>query len=251
MKTNQYTPVASFLLAFCACLVATAACIVPDWFEYTAEWNPPKVGGGRPYFSHNAKELLPLFGIGPETFSRRLEDSDTTGCYVIAWCSPTVRPHRLYTASFSAGQRHTILAMRFVGVLGVITNLITMVFVVSRHRTCFRQLRNHRPIGFTFGCVGLALVGVLALLACGLEYTGPYVGAIFGSEYPSNCVVSSPPDVECLGYHGAPLYALQSGTSEWEFKRVLLKGPAWTLFSLVPVPVAWLVNKWRFVKGEG
>jgi hypothetical protein len=258
MKTNQHTAVFFFISAFFACLIATAACIVPKWFEYSAKWNPPKVGE-TPYLS-NAQELLPLFGIGPATFSQHLEDSNTTGCYVVGMCSPNEVPHRLYTATFSDAQKRKVLSMRFIGILGIATNLIVLIFVGVKHRAYFRLLGSRKPTRLVIGCISLVLVGVIALSLAGLRYSAPYIGAIFGSsEYPANCVTSSPPDVECLGHPGTPPggqggtppYTLQSGTSKWEFDRVLLQGPAWTIFSLMPVPAVWLISKLWVVKDAG
>jgi hypothetical protein len=258
MKTNQHIPVFFFIAAFFACLIATTACIVPKWFEYAAEWNPPKVEE-TPYLS-NTQELLPLFGIGPETFSQHLEDSDTTGCYVVGMCSPNEVPHRLYSATFSDAQKRKVSSMRFIGILGIVTNLIVLIFIAVKYRVYFRLLGSHRPTRLALGCISLVLVGVIALSLAGLRYSAPYIGAVFGSsEYPANCVTSSPPDVECLGHLGTPPdgkdwtspYTLQSGTSKWKFDRILFQGPAWTLFSLMPVPAVWLTSKLWVVKAAG
>lgn len=250
MKT-EYKPVLLLVLAFSACLLAIASCfLVTKWFEYGVTWDPPK-RMLREY--KRTQEQLPLFGVGPETFSQKLERVDGTGCYVVGMCSPSEIPHRLYLADFTREQRGWIYLMRLIGALGIVMGLISLLLTGLRFRTQFRYLFTQKPARFVVGCLALLLFGILLLLLFGLAYIGPIVSAVAGgNEYPINCHASPPPAIEC-SYLASPYsdperveYELEMGTSSWEFERVLFQGPTWTTFSFVLVAIVWLSGKlWR------
>lgn len=250
----EYKPVLLLVLAFSACLFAIVSCFLTKWFEYDVAWNPPKRTLAQfDHLPHYTQEQLPLFGVGPETFSQKLEGVDDTGCYVVGMCNPNEVPHRLYQADFTAEQKGWIYSLRVIGALVFAIGFISLILMGLKHRTQIQLLFAKRPAKFILSCVALLLAGVLVLLLFGLTHMMPLVSAIFGgNEYPRNCHTSLPPVVECSYYASLPpnaeivKYELETGTSNWEFKRVLFPGPAWIAFSFVLVVIVWLRGSlWR------
>jgi hypothetical protein len=235
------TPSLLLILGFFACLLAIAGCFLTAWFEYDATWDPPKLThtplDRRP--SHT-QERLPLFGVGPETFSQPLEGTNEMGCYVVGMCHPAAVPHRLYQADVTVTQKGAIHALRGVGALGLALSFASSMGAGIKYRAHLRSSASRGPAQFTLNCTAILLVGVLILLLFGLIRMKPLIGTVFGGdEYPSPCHPSSPPVVECSYFTSLPpdpeiaTYELKTGRSTWEFKRVVLTGPAWTTASLL------------------
>lgn len=140
-----------------------------------------------------------------------------------------------------------------IGALGLAIGFISLILTGLKYRAQLRFLFAKRPARFISGCIALLLAGVLVLLLFGLAHMMPLISAVFGgNEYPTNCHTSLPPVVECSYYVSLPPnteiveYELETGTSNWEFKRVLFPGPAWTAFSFVLVAIVWLRGSlWR------
>jgi hypothetical protein len=244
----EYEPVVLPVLATSACLFAIAGCFLTKWFEYDVVWDPPKKALAQSdHLPHYTQEQLPLFGVGPETFSQRLEGVDDTGCYVVGMCDPNEVPHRLYQADFTVEQKRWIYSLRVIGALGIAMSSVSLILTGLRYRTQLGSLFGTRPTRFVLGCVALLLAGGLVLLLFGLTHTMPLLSAAFGgNEYPIDCYTSLPPVVECSYYASLPPnaeiveYELETGTSRWEFQRVLFPGPAWTALSFVMVVIVWL-----------
>jgi hypothetical protein len=244
MTSKRYEP-HLLVLAFFACLVAVAACFLPKWFLYSADWAPCKSTSKESPFPSHTQEQLPLFGVGPETFSQQLEGIDDTGCYVTGMCNPSEVLHRLYQADFTETQRITIHAMRLAGILGVAVSIYCLVLVGLRCRSYLRSWRSQKPVAFALGFIALFFIGGLVLLLCIAQSVMPSAAALLGGEeHPVDCQTSPPQAIEC-GYprtsSDGELYVahetLKSGTSIWKFERVLFLGPAWTGFSFVLVAI--------------
>jgi hypothetical protein len=249
-----YRPLFILGLSFFSCLVAFTACFFPDWFEYSADWVPCKSTSRESSCPAYTQERLPLFGVGPERFFQQVVGVNGTGCYVEGRCAPREVLHRLYQANLTETQRVTIYSMRLIGILGVAASICCLVLAGLKNRSILRSWYNQKTAAFILGCMSLLLAGVLLLVACVVRFIVPSSAALLGGEeYPVDCQTAPPQTIECGyprttsdGERYVAYETLGSGTSNWEFERVLFQGPAWTAFSFVLVAIVWLRGRlWR------
>jgi hypothetical protein len=247
------------LLSFLACLVSATACFFPKWFEYSADWAPCKSTSKESPCPSHTQEQLSLFGVGPGTLAQQLEGVDDIGCYVAGMCNPREVPHRLYQADFTEAQQYAVFSMRFAGILGIAASILCLLLTSLKHLDYLRLLYSQKPTAFVIGCLLLILIVTVTILLCILQSTTPSAFALLGSEeYPVHCQTSPPQAIEC-GYprtssDGERYVAyepLRSGTSKWQFEKVLFPGPVWMLFSFMLVSIVWLRGRLWPVRNAG